>query len=215
MSIYADRADRRSRQIIADMLGVAWCVGAVLIARAIYSVVELLGRPGRALEDAGNGMSGNLGSASDRLEDVPLVGDAVASPFDSAAGAAGRLADAGQAIQDSARVTAIAVTLLFLAFALGAAAIVWLLPRWLWFRRARAARSVRDDPGGVELLAVRALARRRLSQLAALGDDIVPAWRRGEPAALRSLAGLELRRLGLAPPPEPSAATALSTESRG
>jgi hypothetical protein len=206
--LYADHPVRRSRQIIADSLGVMWCVGAIVVARGIYSLVELLGRPGQALQDAGNGMSDNLLNASDRMRDVPLVGDSVSSPFDSAAGAAARLADAGESIQDTARVTAIVVTLVFLAFAFGAAAVVWLLPRWLWTRRAREARRITESAGGVELFAVRALARRRLPELAALGEDIVPAWRRGDPAALRSLAALELRRLGLAPPPEPATAAA-------
>lgn len=208
MPFYADHPIRRSRQIIADLLGVMWFVGAILVARGIYSLVELLGRPGKALEDAGNGMSGNLLNASDRMRDVPLVGDSVASPFDSAAGAAAGIADAGESIQNTARVTAIVVTLVFLAFAFGAAALVWLLPRWLWTRRAREARRITESAGGVELFAVRALARRRLPELAALGDDIVPAWRRGDPAALRSLAALELRRIGLAPPPEPATAAA-------
>ncbi len=204
MPIYADHASRRSRQIIADVLGVMWCVAAVLVARGIYSLVELLGRPGKALEDAGTGMSGNLLDASDRLQDVPVVGGSIASPFDSAAGAAGRLADAGEAIQDTARLTAIVVALVFLAFAFSAAAMVWLLPRLLWVRRAREARRIRATEGGVELLAVRALSRRRLPQLAALGEDIVPEWRRGEPGAVQSLAALELKRLGLAPPPTPA-----------
>jgi hypothetical protein len=111
-------------------------------------------------------------------------------------------------MQDTARLVAIVVTLVFLAFAFGAAALVWILPRWLWTRRAREARRITESPGGVELFAVRALARRRLPELAALGEDIVPAWRRGDPAALRKLAALELRRLGLAPPPEPATAAA-------
>jgi len=208
VSLYADHPVRRSRQIIADSLGVMWCVLAIVVARGIYSLVELLGRPGQALEDAGNGMSDNLLNASDRMRDVPLVGDSVSSPFDSAAGAAGRLADAGESMQDTARLVAIVVTLVFLAFAFGAAALVWVLPRWLWTRRAREARRITESAGGVELFAVRALARRRLPELAALGEDIVPAWRRGDPAALRKLAALELRRLGLAPPPEPATAAA-------
>jgi hypothetical protein len=203
--IYADHFSRRSRQIFADLMGVIWCVAALLVARGIYSLVELLGRPGTALKDAGNGMSGNLLNASDQLQDVPLVGDSVAAPFDSAAGAAGRLADAGDAIEDTARLIAIFVALVFVAFAFMAAAVVWLLPRLYWVRRAREARRISETTGGVELLAVRALARRRLPQLAELGDDVVAAWRRGEPAALRSLAALELRRLGLGPPAEPRA----------
>jgi hypothetical protein len=203
--IYADHFSRRSRQIFADLLGVTWCVAALLVARGIYSLVELLGRPGTALKDAGTGMSDNLLNASDRLQDVPLVGDSVAAPFDSAAGAAGRLADAGDAIEDTARLTALVVALVFVAFAFTAAAVVWLLPRLYWVWRAREARRISEATGGVELLAVRALARRRLPQLAELGDDVVAEWRRGEPAALRALAALELRRLGLGLPPAPRA----------
>ncbi len=200
MRIYADHTNRRYRQMIADMLGLLWCIGALLIARAIYSVVELLGRPGRALKDAGTGISGNLRNASDRLQEVPLVGGPVASPVDSAAGAADRLADAGQSIQETARATALVVALVFLAAALVAAAVVWVLPRLLWVWRAREARRVLATAGGIELLATRALTRRRPSQLAALGEDIVAAWRHAEPAALYDLAALELRGLGLAPP---------------
>lgn len=204
MRIYADDIIRRSRQIIADVLGILWCVGALIIAWGIYFIIELLGRPGEALEDAGTGMAGNLRNASDRLQDVPLVGDPAASPLEGAAGAADRLADAGQSMQDTARLIAIIVALLFLAAAFAAAALVWVLPRLLWVRRAREAQAVLATSGGVELLAMRALVRRRLSQLAKLDGDIVAAWRRAEPAALRDLAALELRRLGLHPPSAPA-----------
>ena len=209
MRIYADHVSRRSRQLVADLLGVMWCVGALLVARAIYSFVELLGRPGQALQDAGDGMSDGLRSASARLNDVPLVGESVATPFDGAAGAADRLADAGEAIQDTARLIALAFALTFLLFALAAAAVIWLLPRWLWIRRAREARRVSAASGGVELLAFRALARRRLPQLATLGEDLVPAWRSGDPETLERLAALELRRLGIAPPPTPATTAAV------
>ena len=47
------------------------------------------------------------------------------------------------------------------------------------------------------LLAARALATAPLPRLAALPAGTGAAWRAGDPAAVRSLAALELRRLGL------------------
>jgi hypothetical protein len=52
----------------------------------------------------------------------------------------------------------------------------------------------------LELLAARALATAPLPTLAALPAGTGAAWRAGDPGATRTLAALELRRLGLALP---------------
>jgi hypothetical protein len=74
---------------------------------------------------------------------------------------------------------------------------------------------VLSDPDGLELLALRALATRRLSRLARIGDGLLPAWRRGDPQVVQALAELEMSRLGIhvpgrlaPPPPAPPALTA-------
>jgi hypothetical protein len=85
----------------------------------------------------------------------------------------------------------------------------WLLLRWLrwrlgWLREAGAAdRLLRYGADGLpdlDLLAARAMATAPLAELARLPAGTGAGWRNGDPAALHALAGLELRRLGLAAP---------------
>jgi hypothetical protein len=61
------------------------------------------------------------------------------------------------------------------------------------------ASTVRDEPAGRDLLALRALASRPLDQLTRLGPDIAQSWRNGDASAVDALAALELRNLGLRP----------------
>jgi hypothetical protein len=58
---------------------------------------------------------------------------------------------------------------------------------------------VRSEPAGRDLLALRALASRPLSELTRLGPDIAQSWRNGDASAVDALAALELKRLGLKP----------------
>ena len=197
MPIYADDPAHRVRQILADLLGIAWCVLAVLAGRAVYRLIDTLAGPGRLLEDAGNGLSENLGGAGENLSDIPLIGDAISAPFEGAAGAANSVAGAGQTVQDFVRTMATLAGLATAAFLIMLAVLFWVLPRLFWMRRAEAARAVLYDPDGMELLALRALATRRLSRLARIGDGLLPAWRRGDPEVVRALAELEMGRLGM------------------
>jgi hypothetical protein len=78
----------------------------------------------------------------------------------------------------------------------------WLLLRWLpwrlrWAREASAAATLLQGTPDLHVLAARALATAPLPRLAALPAGTGAAWQAGDPAAVRALAGLELRRLGL------------------
>jgi hypothetical protein len=88
----------------------------------------------------------------------------------------------------------------------------WLMLRWLparlrYAREAGAARRLLAGTPDLEILAARALATAPLPRLAALPAGTGAAWRAGDPAAVRALAGLEVGRLGLrlpdAVPPGP------------
>jgi len=212
--IYADQPAHRLRQIIADLLGVGWCILAVLAGKAVYDLIDTLAGPGRLLEDAGNGLADNLSGAGDNLSGIPLIGDAVSGPFQGAAGAAGNVAGAGQTVQDVVATMATLAGVATAGFLILLAVLFWILPRLFWVRRAEAARMVLTDPDGLELLALRALATRKLSRLARIGDGLLPAWRRGDQEVVHALAELEMGRLGiqlpprLARPPAPPAITA-------
>jgi hypothetical protein len=213
--IYADQPRHRLRQLIADVLGLVWCILAVLAGKAVYDLIDMLAGPGRLLEDAGDGMADNLSGAGDNLSDIPLIGGAVSAPFEGAAGAAANVAGAGRTVQDVVGTVATLAGVSTAGFLILLAVLFWILPRLVWIRRAEAARMVLSDPDGVELLALRALATRKLSRLARIGDGLLPAWRRGDPEIVHALAELEMGRLGIrmpprlaAPPASPPAITA-------
>lgn len=216
MRIYADTPGHRLRQIVADLLGIGWCVLAVLGGKAIYELIDTLSGPGRLLEDAGAGLSDNLAGAGESLSGVPLIGDAISSPFEGASGAAGNVEGAGRAVQDFVSTMALVAGVMTAGFFILLAVLFWVLPRVIWMRRAAAARMVLSDPDGLELLALRALATRRLSRLAQIGDGLLPAWRRGDPEVVHALAELETSRLGIhAPgrlPPPPAGPPALTAD---
>ena len=209
MRLYADRPDRRARQLAADLGLVAWAVLWVLVARVVHRGVLLLAEPGEAVADLGRSISDTMGSAAGAAEDVPLVGDELSAPFDALGEAGGSVTGAGQSAQDAASTLATVLAVVVVVLPVG-----WLLVRWLrwrlgWLREARAADRLlahgADGLPDLELLAARAMATAPLPQLARLPAGTGAGWRAGDPAALRALAGLELDRLGLRAP-EPAGA---------
>ena len=201
MRLYADRADRRARQLAADVGLLFWAVGWVLVARVVHRAVLVLGEPGRALADLGGSIARTMDSAAGAAEDVPVVGDELADPFSSLGDAGGSVAGAGQGAQDAVQTLATVLAVVLVVLPVG-----WMLLRWApwrlrWAREAAAADRLmadrRLDPPDLELLAARALATAPLPALAALPAGTGAGWRAGDPAAVRALAALELRRLGL------------------
>jgi hypothetical protein len=197
MHPYAQHPALRLRQVAADVGMLAWLVVWVLVARTVHAAVLLLAEPGRAVEDLGRSVAGNMNSAADAAQRVPLVGDELAKPFGSLSDAGGSVSGAGQAAQDAVGTLATVLAVVLVVLPVG-----WLLTRWLpwrlrYAREAGAARRLLTGTPDLEILAARALATAPLPRLAALPDDTGAAWRAGDPRAVRELAGVELDRLGL------------------
>jgi hypothetical protein len=87
-------------------------------------------------------------------------------------------------------VLAVLVTLL----PIGYLAVRYLPERIRWITEAGAAARLLDQPGGEDLLALRALTNQPLSRLVRAEADPATAWREGR---TDRLAGLEIHRLGL------------------
>jgi hypothetical protein len=205
MQLYAQHPVLRARQLAGDLGMLAWVVLWVLVARTVHGAVLVLAEPGRAVEALGNSVAGNMDSAAGVAEDVPVVGDDLAAPFDALADASGSVSGAGQAAQD-----AVGTLATVLAVVLVALPVAWLLLRWLprrldYARDAGAARRLLTGTPDLHLLAARALATAPLPRLAALPTGTGAAWQAGDPAAVRALAAVELSRLGLRLP-EPDGA---------
>lgn len=197
MQPYAQHPVVRMRQVTADVGMLAWLLAWVLVARTVHAAVLVLAEPGRALEDLGRSVAGNMDSAADAAERVPVVGDRLATPFGALSDAGGSVSGAGQSAQDAVSTLASVLAVVLVVLPVG-----WLLLRWLpwrlrYAREAGAARGLLAGTPDLEILAARALVTAPLPRLAALPAGTGAAWRTGDPAAVRALAGLELARLGL------------------
>ena len=197
MKIYADLPGVGLRQFLTDLLVVAWVGFWIRASIWVYDRVSTLAVPGRKIEGAGEGMASGLSDAGNKVGSVPAVGDQLSAPFDKAASAATALADAGRAQQAAVHELAVALVILVLVVPLALVVLGWLPLRLRWIRRASLAASLRSRPSGRDLLALRALTRQPLRRLVRIHPDPASAWRDGEQAAMRSLANLELRTLGL------------------
>ena len=195
MPLYAPSPALRGRQLAADLGMVAWLVLWVVVARTVHGAVLALAEPGRAVEDLGASVAGSMSSAAEAAEDVPVVGDELAAPFQALGSAAGSVGGAGQAAQDAVGTLATVLAVVLVVLPVGWALLRWLPWRLGWVRAVGAAqRLAAADP---DVLAARALATAPLSRLAALPPGTADGWRAGDPAATRTLAALELERLGL------------------
>ncbi|MFI6228962.1 hypothetical protein ACIBCR_16795 [Micromonospora echinospora] len=197
MRIYADRFPTAARQLVTDLLVVAWVYVAIRGAMWLHDLVQRLAVPGQKLEGAGGGLADNLADASSKIGRVPLVGDELTTPFERAAEAARSVADAGRDQQELVDQLALALAVAVLVFPLGLVLFGWLPLRLRWMRRAGAAAALRSAPAGRDLLALRALAGQPLGRLTRIAPDVAEAWRRGDPDTVDALAALELRELGL------------------
>ena len=197
MRLYADRVPVALRQLTIDILVVLWVYLWIRAGLWVHDIVEKLAVPGQKLQSAGSGIADNLADAGGKVGRVPLVGDQLVKPFNGAADAARSLADAGVQQQEIVGRLALILTILALSVPLALVLFLWLPLRLRWMRRAAIASSVRDEPAGRDLLALRALAGQPLTELVKLGPDIAQSWRNGDAEAVDALAALELRQLGL------------------
>ncbi|MFG2104808.1 hypothetical protein ACGFJ5_29875 [Micromonospora echinaurantiaca] len=197
MKIYADRFPIAVRQLITDLLVVAWVYAAVRGALWLHDLVQKLAVPGQKLEGAGGGLADNLAEAGGKVGRLPLVGDELTAPFERAAGAARSLAEAGRDQQELVDQLALALAVAVLVFPLALVLFGWLPLRVRWMRRAGSAAKLAAAPAGRDLLALRALATQPLGRLTRIAPDVAEAWRRGDDATVDALAALELRQLGL------------------
>jgi hypothetical protein len=198
--LYSDIPARRTRQALGDAWLVGWSVLWIWAGLRLYDLVMNLAAPGLAIADGATDLAGNISDAGDSIGQVPLVGDTLSSPFEGMSGAALSIADAGQATADAVNLLArfLSISLTFLAIT--SFAVFWIPIRIAFVRRATAAQRFVDANEDLDLFALRAMARQPMTALAVISDDPAGAWRRGDPAVIRSLAALELADTGLRMP---------------
>ena len=201
MVLYAAAPLHRTRQVAADVLVLVAVYAAVRAGRAVHFAVLRLAEPGRQLESAGRDIGTSLHDAAAQVGGLPLVGDGVRVPLDRAASATATLVRAGQEQQVAVGQLAVLVGVLIAVIPVLLVLLVWLPARVRFARRAGAAQRFVDADADLDLFALRAMAGQPMHLLARISDDPAGAWRRGDPDVVRRLAVLELRSVGLRPPP--------------
>jgi hypothetical protein len=200
MKLYADAPARRTRQVLADLLLVVWAATWVVVGNTVHDGTMALAGPGRQTEESASGMASGLRDAGARLDDIPLVGSDVASPFDRAAEASDSLAAAGAGTVRAVERLAFWLGLSTALVPILVVALLYLPRRWRFVRNATAGARFVDATEDLDLFALRALSRQPMHVLARISDDPAGAWRRRDPDVVHRLASLELRDAGLAPP---------------
>ncbi|OKI52975.1 hypothetical protein [Streptomyces sp. MJM1172] len=201
MLLYAQTPARRTRQVLADLIAVVLIAAAVRFALAVHGAIMMLAEPGRKVESSGEGLATALDDAGATASKVPLVGDLLEKPFQSAADAGTGIADAGQSLQDAVSQLATLVTLALIVVPVAFVLLLWLPLRLRWIRRSATVRRLLDAPGGADLLALRALTGPpgELSTIPAPQGGLADAWRRGDRHVIAALSEITLRRAGLRP----------------
>jgi hypothetical protein len=195
---YATTPGRLALQLFSDFAIFLWTALWLVVGTAVYDAISTIAEAGRQVEIGANGIAGNLASAGQGAEHIPVVGDAVSKPLASASAAALDIAGAGHSLETTAGWLAVLAALAVVAVPLLIVVIPWLLLRLRFFRRKWTVSGLAATPAGEQLLALRALTNRAPRKLAAISADPVGGWRREDPVTLRALAALELRSAGIA-----------------
>jgi hypothetical protein len=197
MKIYAELAPRRLRQLLADVLVIAWIGAGIWFADWLRDRAASLAEAGRKLEQTGTDLSDKFADAGDQARRAPGVGRIIARPFETGTDAADALVRAGQTYQDAIEGVGAVMASVVLVITFFVVLVGWLPPRARWVRRASVAARLRAEPAGRDLLALRALTSQPLRRLRNISDNPAGDWRAGDPATLTALAALELRSAGL------------------
>ena len=201
MKLYADSSTRFVHQLVADCLFLGWVLAWVAIGTAVHDGTMALAEPGERIESSASSLGDSMTEAGDVLDDVPLVGDGAAVPFDKASEASESLAAAGRAEVEAVQTLAFWLGVTIAVIPILVVGASYLPGRVRFVREATAGQRFVDSTADDELFALRAMTSQPLHVLARVTDDPVGALRRGDTEVVRALAALEMRTVGLRPRP--------------
>lgn len=196
MRVYARPSLRLIFQLISDVSVVIWTIIWWQLSTFVTSTVSQIAAPSREVGATMRNLRANIGSAADRVGDIPYVGDSVRSPFDAIATDMTGVIEATDsqvaAIEDAANALGWAAFLV----PVGVLLALWLPLRLRFIWRTMQVARLAAEPYGMDLLAMRALANAPLRVISQI-DHAAEKYRAGDQRTIELLADVECRRLGL------------------
>ena len=198
MRLYADLPARRTGQVVSDLVALALVYLAVQVGLRVHDRVLALAGPGRSAEESARSVQRSMRGAADDVGGAPVVGGTLAKPFHVLAASSRDLAGEAVAYQDAVGRLATLVGLVLGGVLVVVVLLLWLPRRLRWVIEASAAsRLLHGSSVAADVLAVRALARQPLRDLARVEPWVIEGWRARDPDATAALAQVELDELGL------------------
>ena len=191
------RPTRRLRHLIFDAVLAAWVLAWGLVGWSLKLIVDALASPVQGMANTTSSLAERVDAAADGLAQVALVGEELASPFRPIADILRNLT--GQANEQVETISSIGWMLFLVIWLIPSlsVALVYLPGRFRRGRESALARQFVDARADLDLFALRAMVNAPMTQLAAISDDPVAAWRSGDKAVIDQLAELELKRVGI------------------
>jgi hypothetical protein len=197
MGIYAKRPAKMIGQLVGDGFVVVWTIGWGIVAIFVHKVIEVLAAPARETARTAMRLAENFREAAAEAAKVPVAGEQLRRPLDSASVSLGTLIQSAN--EQVASIERLALLVGWLVFLIPVTIVIafWLPRRIRFYRQAHASQVFLDSLADLDLFALRAMAAQPLYVLAEISDDPVQAWRSGDREVINKLAEIELRRNGL------------------
>lgn len=199
MGLYARPSRRLVGQLAADGFVATWAVGWAFAGRLVHAAIQALAEPLRQAARMTGDLKTQVADAAGHVGSVPVAGTSLRPPLDGMVGNLdGIIAAATAQVAWLEGASVLAGWATFLA-PVGFVVALWLPRRLRFAARSKATRDLLQGGDSADLLALRALANRRLTDLTAISADPLGDWRRGDPETIRRLRDLELVDAGVAP----------------
>jgi len=197
MGIYAKRPAKMIGQLVGDGFVVVWTIGWGIVAIFVHKVIEVLAAPARETARTAMRLAENFREAAAEAAKVPVAGEQLRRPLDSASVSLGTLIQSAN--EQVASIERLALLVGWLVFLIPVTIVIafWLPRRIRFYRQAHASQVFLDSLADLDLFALRAMAAQPLYVLAEISDDPVQAWRSGDREVINKLAEVELKRNGL------------------
>ncbi|WP_459976317.1 hypothetical protein, partial [Mycobacterium avium] len=145
---YSTRPGRLAAQLFSDLAVVIWTGLWILVGLAVYDAIATIADAGRQVESGAHGVAGNLASAGHGAQHIPVVGDTVSKPLNSASQAALDMAGAGHDLDVAASWLAVLLAMAVVALPILVAVGPWLFLRLRFFRRKLTVTALAATPAG-------------------------------------------------------------------